>query len=134
MHWSSTISIIINVMKIIISICWSNDRIDWFLEVWIDKHRKWFMQRWFVYINTNFETWMWKQFIVWGMGTLWKHWQVVYQLLVTYHEKFGKKYLWFLQVLQLWKQFFKTHVIKSHLLASTKLETLNALMWSQCVT
>jgi hypothetical protein len=65
------------------------------------------MQRWFVYINTNFETWMWKQFIVWGMGTLWKHWQVVYQFIVPYHENFGKKYLWFLQVLQFVETIFQ---------------------------
>ncbi len=107
MHWSFTISIIMNVMKIIISICWSDDWMDLFLEVWIDKHRKWFMQCWFVCINTNFETWMWKQFIVWGMGTLWRHQQMIYQLLVTYHENFGKKYLWFLQVLQFVETIFQ---------------------------
>jgi hypothetical protein len=103
MHWSSTISIIINLMKI----CYSKDWIDRFFKVRIDKHRKWFMQRWFVCIKTNFETWMWKQFIVWGMGTLWWHWQVVYQLLVTYNENFGKKYLWFLQVLQFVETIFQ---------------------------
>jgi hypothetical protein len=32
---------------------------------------------------------------------------VVYQLLVTYHEKIGKKYLWFLQVLQFVETIFQ---------------------------
>ncbi len=48
-------------------------------------------------INSLFEAW----------ELFWKHQQVVYQLLVTYHENFGEKYLWFLQVLRFVETIFQ---------------------------